>query len=93
MKEEDKTKVEPIKDLKTLQKKREKSAVNNITKHKQAEEELKDSEEYLKILFDYAPDAYYVNDLKGNFIDGNKAAEKLTGYKREELIGKSFLKL
>jgi len=93
MKDEDKTKVEPIKDLKTLQKKREKSAVNNITKRKQAEEELKDSEEYLKILFDYAPDAYYVNDLKGNFIDGNKAAEKLTGYKREELIGKSFLKL
>jgi len=93
MKDEDKTKVEPIKDLKTLRKKREKSAVNNITKRKQAEEELKDSEEYLKILFDYAPDAYYINDLKGNFIDGNKAAERLTGYKREELIGKSFLKL
>jgi len=93
MKDEDKTKVEPKKDLKTLRKKREKSAVNNITKRKQAEEELKDSEEYLKILFDYAPDAYYINDLKGNFIDGNKAAERLTGYKREELIGKSFLKL
>jgi PAS domain S-box-containing protein len=93
MKDEDKTKVEPIKDLKTLQKKREKSAVNNITKRKQAEEELKDSEEYLKILFDYAPDAYYINDLKGKFIDGNKAAERLIGYGREELIGKSFLKL
>ena len=93
MKDEDKTKVEPIKDLKTLRKKREKSAVNNITERKQAEEKLQDSEEYLKILFDYAPDAYYINDLKGNFIDGNKAAERLTGYKREELIGKSFLKL
>ncbi|MEA2022073.1 MAG: PAS domain S-box protein, partial [Candidatus Caldatribacteriota bacterium] len=55
--------------------------------------ELKDSEEHLKILFDYAPDAYYINDLKGNFIDGNKAAERLMGYKKEELIGKSFLKL
>jgi PAS domain S-box-containing protein len=93
MKDEDKKKVEPIKDLKTLRKKREKSAVNNITERKQAEEKLQDSEEYLKMLFDYAPDAYYVNDLKGNFIDGNKAAERLTGYKREELIGKSFLKL
>ena len=93
MKDEDKKKVEPIKDLKTLRKKREKSAVNNITESKQAEEKLQDSEEYLKILFDYAPDAYYINDLKGNFIDGNKAAERLTGYKREELIGKSFLKL
>lgn len=66
---------------------------SDITEQKQTEEKLKDSEEYLKILFDYAPDAYYINDLKGNFIDGNRAAEKLTGYKREELIGKNFLKL
>ncbi len=65
----------------------------DITERKQAELELKDSEERLKILFEYAPDAYYLSDLKGNLIDGNKAAEKLTGYKREELIGKSFLKL
>ncbi len=60
---------------------------------KQAEEELKDSEDRLKILFDYAPDAYYISDLKGNFIDGNKAAERVIGCKREELIGKSFLEL
>src|SRR4030066_956930 len=93
MEDKGKTKVELIKDLKTLQKKGEKSAANNIIERKQAEEKLQDSEEYLKILFDYAPDAYYVNDLKGNFIDGNKAAERLTGYKQEELIGKSFLKL
>ncbi|MGB2783709.1 MAG: PAS domain S-box protein [Atribacterota bacterium] len=60
---------------------------------KQADEELRDSEERLKILFDYAPDAYYISDIKGKFIDGNKAAERLIGYKKEELIGKSFLKL
>ena len=60
---------------------------------KQAEGELKDSEGRLKILFDYAPDAYYINDLKGNFFGGNKAAEKVIGYKKEELIGKNFLKL
>ncbi|MEA1940125.1 MAG: PAS domain S-box protein, partial [Candidatus Caldatribacteriota bacterium] len=65
----------------------------DITEQKQAEEELRDSEERLKILFDYAPDAYYINDLKGNIIDGNIAAERIIGYKREELIGKNFLKL
>lgn len=65
----------------------------DITERKKAGEELKDSEERLKILFDYAPDAYYISDLKGNFINGNKAAERLLGYKKEELVGKSFLKL
>jgi len=93
MKDEDKIKVEPIKGLKTLRKKREKSAVNNIIKRKQAEEKLQDLEEYLKMLFDYAPRAYYISDLKGNFIGGNKAAERITGYKVEKLIGKNFLKL
>ncbi|TET07916.1 MAG: PAS domain S-box protein, partial [Candidatus Atribacteria bacterium] len=67
--------------------------VQDITERKRAEEKIRDSEERLKILFGYAPDAYYISDLKGNFIDGNKAAERLIGYKREELIGKSFLKL
>jgi len=67
--------------------------VQDITEREKVEEELRDSEERLKILFDYAPDACYINDLKGKFIDGNKAAERVIGYKREELIGKSFLKL
>jgi len=64
-----------------------------VTERKRMEEELKHSEERLKILFEFAPDAYYLSDLKGNFVDGNKVAEEITGYKRDELIGKSFLKL
>ena len=56
-------------------------------------EKLKGSLKWLKMLFEYAPDPFYLSDLKGTFIDANKAAEKVTGYKREELIGKSFLKL
>ena len=70
-----------------------KGVIIDITERKQAEDKLRSSEERLKILFDYAPDAYYLNDLKGNFIDGNIAAEKLMGYDKNELIGKSFLKL
>jgi len=93
MKEENKTKVELLKELEILREEREKGVLQDITEHKRAEKELKDSEDRLKILFDYAPDAYYISDLKGNFIDGNKAAERLIGYKKEELIGKSFLKL
>ena len=65
----------------------------DITDQRRAEDELRSSEERLRVLFENAPDAIYLNDLKGNFIDGNKAAEEITGYKRDELIGKSFLKL
>jgi len=65
----------------------------DISERQEAEEELRNSEERLNLMFELAPDAYYLNDLKGNFIDGNKAAEELTGYKKNELIGKSFLKL
>jgi len=50
-------------------------------------------EEGLKAVFEYAPDAYYLYNLSGKFVDGNLMAEKLSGYKREELIGRSFIDL
>ena len=65
----------------------------DITEHKRLNEALKQSEERLKLLFENAPDAYYLNDFKGNFLDGNKAAEEMIGYSRNELIGNSFLSL
>jgi len=68
-------------------------ALTDITARKQTENALRESEEQFMTLFEYAPDAYYINDLKGVFINGNRAAEKLVGYKRDELIGKSFFKL
>ena len=64
-----------------------------LAKSRGVEEELKNSEERFKILFEYAPDAYFLSDLKGTFLDGNIAAEKLIGYKKKEIIGKSMLKL
>ena len=58
-----------------------------------ANTDLKYSEERLRILFESAPDAYFLSDITGIFIDGNKAAENLVGYKKGELIGKNYLKL
>jgi len=49
--------------------------------------------EFCQVVFELAPDAYYISDLKGTFLKGNQKAEELTGYDREELIGKNFLKL
>ena len=65
--------------------------VQDITERKHAEEALKESESRMKIIFESAPDAYYLNDFAGVFINGNQAAEELLGYPREELIGKSFV--
>lgn len=65
----------------------------DITERKASEEKLKESEEKFRNLFEFAPDGIYLNDLKGTFIEGNKVAEELTGYKKKELIGKNFLKL
>ncbi|MCK4369159.1 MAG: PAS domain S-box protein [Dehalococcoidales bacterium] len=62
-------------------------------KRKRVEEMLKQSEENLRAYLESAPDGVYISDLKGTFLYGNKKAEELTGYEREELMGKSFLKL
>ena len=67
-------------------------AIRYAIERKRAEEALKSSEERLTILFEAAPDAYYLVDRKGYIIEGNKAAEQLVGYQREEMVGKSFLK-
>ncbi|GAI88889.1 unnamed protein product, partial [marine sediment metagenome] len=55
-----------------------------------SQKSLLESENRLKILFEYAPDAIFMFDLNGTFIDMNRAAEKLTGYRRTELIGTSI---
>ncbi len=49
--------------------------------------------ERMEILFENAPDGIYLNDLRGNFLTGNKKAEELIGFTREELENKSFLEL
>lgn len=87
-----KTKGRPDKDLELIDGKEpeKKSSLNdNISSYFGEGYNTED----LNVIFEHAPDAYYLYDLKGYFIDGNLMAEKLSGYKREELIGKNFFKL
>lgn len=65
----------------------------DITDKKKADDDLRDSENRFKILFEYAPDAYFLVDLKGNFVNANMAAEGLLGFRKKELIGKNFVDL
>ena len=64
-----------------------------ITGRKHAETDLKVSEEKYRVITENSPIGLYSNDLKGNFLYGNKAAEKIIGYTARELIGKNFLNL
>lgn len=64
-----------------------------IEERQRAEEELQATTDRLKVLFEYAPDAIYLNDLKGAFVDGNRKAEEIAGYNKEELIGKNLFDL
>lgn len=51
------------------------------------------AETRLETYLDSAPDGVYISDVNGTFIYGNKIAEKICGYSKEELIGKNYLEL
>ncbi|MFZ5517038.1 MAG: PAS domain S-box protein [Candidatus Zhuqueibacterota bacterium] len=66
----------------------------DITEREKSERTLRESEERYRVMFETAHDAIFVADPQsGTLLDLNIKAEKLTGYTREELIGKhqSFL--
>ena len=61
-----------------------------IAERNRVEAALRESEERYRELFENARDAMYVHDLQGNYTSVNHAAENLSGYHREEIIGHNF---
>ena len=57
---------------------------------KQVEETPGQSEERYRDLFEHSRDAIYVHDLNGRYVLVNRAAEELSGYTRDEIIGKHY---
>ncbi|MFX1573818.1 MAG: PAS domain S-box protein [Promethearchaeota archaeon] len=58
----------------------------DITEQKQAQRQLKDSELIFRDLYEEAPNAYFSIDTNKLIIRTNKAAERLLGYTKEELL-------
>jgi len=57
----------------------------DITEQREAEEQLRASEEKYKFLFDSVPAGIGISDLEGNVLDANRAMEQMTGYTLKEL--------
>ena len=64
---------------------------HDVTERKKLKEEIRESEEKYRMLVENADDVIYTVDLDGNFtFFNNKAAEKITGYRIEEWLGKNY---
>lgn len=68
-------------------------SLRDITDAKRAEEGLRESEERLRALVENAPSAIIVTDLMGTLVDGNRKAEELTGYSKDEMLGQNLLEM
>ncbi len=64
--------------------------IQNITPKIEAEQKIKESEEKFRILFESSPYAVSLIDSKGVVVQVNSNIEKIFGYTREEILGKSF---
>ena len=64
------------------------TTVVDVTAQKQAQAALRTSEEYQRAMIDCSPVALYSVDLEGNVLTWNSSAEKIFGWRAEEVVGK-----
>ncbi|WP_312476134.1 PAS domain S-box protein [Neobacillus sp.] len=62
----------------------------DITEKKKMAQQLIESQQQYKSLFEYSPDIVYMMDLNGKITNLNPQFDVITGYKREETIGRNI---
>ncbi len=60
----------------------------DVTARKRAEQALKTSERQMAQIIDFLPDATFVIDNEGRVVAWNRAIERMSGVKAEEMLGK-----
>ncbi len=64
-----------------------------VESRRAAEGALRESEERFRVFFESSPDACKFVTSEGTFIDINRAAEEMFGYRRHEVVGKTMQEL
>ena len=64
----------------------------DITELKRAQEESEESRRHFQMLFDLMADPVAVVDGRGKILEVTQKVEEITGFKKEELVGKNLLK-
>ena len=66
------------------------AVIRDISERKISEQKLRESEEKYRKLFDNAQFAIVLFNIEGDILDCNDAVLTITGYSKDELIGKKF---
>ena len=62
------------------------STIRDVTQQRRIEEELRNSEQRYRTLFDQANDAIFLENERDEIVDANQQASRLLGYSRAELL-------
>jgi len=66
------------------------SLQKNLADLAQREEELRESEERFRVLFEHAPDPFFFLKTDGALVGGNKAGQQFTGFMNGEMVGEKI---
>ena len=64
------------------------ASIRDITERKKSDKEIKEARDFLESIIENSGDGIVITDEKGDILSVNTAMGKMSGFKKEELIGK-----